>query len=100
MTSRRSSGSIRADSAVEPTKSENITVTWRRSPVSCGFNSAVTTAETTKERWFEVEIHRTAGEIALKSPKPEAGKVEAYFERAVAVARQQQAKSWELRASM
>jgi transposase len=27
MTSRRSSGSMRADSAVEPTKSENITVT-------------------------------------------------------------------------
>jgi hypothetical protein len=26
MTSRRSSGSMRADSAVEPTKSENITV--------------------------------------------------------------------------
>ena len=32
MTSRRSSGSTRADSAVEPTKSENVTVTWRRSP--------------------------------------------------------------------
>ena len=31
MTSRRSSGSIRAESAVEPTRSENITVTWRRS---------------------------------------------------------------------
>src|SRR4029077_13106000 len=31
MTSRRSSGSMRAESAVEPTKSENITVTWRRS---------------------------------------------------------------------
>src|SRR5262249_24860051 len=31
MTSRRSSGSMRADSAVEPTRSENITVTWRRS---------------------------------------------------------------------
>src|SRR6185436_15456425 len=30
MTSRRSSGSIRAESAVEPTRSENITVTWRR----------------------------------------------------------------------
>ena len=29
-----SSGSMRADSAVEPTKSENITVTWRRSAVS------------------------------------------------------------------
>src|SRR5262249_7260935 len=31
MTSRRSSGSIRAERAVEPTMSENITVTWRRS---------------------------------------------------------------------
>jgi predicted ATPase len=61
---------------------------------------AITTAETTKERWFEVEIHRTAGEIALKSPKPDAGKAEAYFERALAVARQQQAKSFELRGSM
>ena len=33
MTSRKSSGSMRADSAVEPTRSENITVTWRRSAV-------------------------------------------------------------------
>jgi hypothetical protein len=32
----RSSGSMRADSAVEPTKSENITVTWRRSARSSG----------------------------------------------------------------
>jgi predicted ATPase len=31
---------------------------------------------------------------------PDAGKAEAYFERALAVARQQQAKSWELRAAM
>ena len=30
---------MRADSAVEPTKSENITVTWRRSAVSWGFGS-------------------------------------------------------------
>src|SRR5262249_31268984 len=38
MTSRRSSGSMLADSAVEPTRSENITVTWRRSARSseCG----------------------------------------------------------------
>ena len=36
MTSRRSSGSMRAESAVEPTKSENITVTWRRSAGSSG----------------------------------------------------------------
>ena len=30
MTSRKSSGSMRAERAVEPTRSENITVTWRR----------------------------------------------------------------------
>ena len=36
MTSRRSSGSMRAERAVEPTRSENITVTWRRSARSSG----------------------------------------------------------------
>jgi predicted ATPase len=42
----------------------------------------------------------TAGEIALVQPEPDAAKAEAYFERALAIARQQQAKSWELRAAM
>ena len=36
----------------------------------------------------------------MKSPQPNTAKAEAYFERALAVARQQQAKSWELRAAM
>ena len=53
----------------------------------------------TRERWFEAEIHRIAGEIALMSPGPDAAKAETYFERALAVARAQQAKSWELRAA-
>ena len=39
MTSRRSSGSMRAESEVEPTRSENITVTWRRSALSWAFGS-------------------------------------------------------------
>jgi predicted ATPase len=56
--------------------------------------------ENAKERWYEAEVHRTAGEVALKSPKRDAAKAEAHFERALAVARQQQAKSWELRAAM
>src|SRR4029077_15063710 len=58
---------------------------------------AMTTTETTKETWFEAEVYRVAGEIALMSPEPDAAKAEACFERALAVARQQQAKSWELR---
>ena len=61
---------------------------------------AVTSVETTKETWFEAEVHRLAGEIALKSPEPDTAKAEKYFGRAFAVTREQQAKSWELRAAM
>ena len=60
---------------------------------------AMTAAETTKEKWCEAEIHRTAGEIALMSPDPDAAKAQAHFERAIAIARAQKAKSWELRAA-
>ena len=63
-------------------------------------SEATAAIETTKEKWCEAEAHRTAGEIALKSPEPDAAKAEAYFERALSVARTQQAKSWELRAAM
>src|SRR5262249_31999508 len=61
---------------------------------------AITAVETTKERWWEAEINRVAGEIALKSPTPDAANAEDHFGRALAVARQQQAKSFELRAAM
>ena len=60
----------------------------------------MTAMETAKERWCGAEVNRVAGEIALQSPEPGSTKAEVYFERALAVARQQQAKSWELRASM
>src|SRR5216683_279622 len=60
---------------------------------------AMRAAETAKEKWCEAEIHRTAGEITLLSPAPDAAKAQAHFERALAIARAQQAKSWELRAA-
>jgi class 3 adenylate cyclase/predicted ATPase len=60
-------------------------------------SDAIAAAETTKERWYEAEIHRVAGEIALLSPSPDLVKAEDYFERALAIARAQQARSWELR---
>ena len=63
-------------------------------------HEAMTAVETTKETWHEAELNRMAGEIALMSPEPDAAKAQAYFERALAVARAQQAKSWELRAAM
>ena len=60
---------------------------------------AMTLVETTKETWFEAEVHRIAGEIALKRPS-DAVKAEGNFDRALKVARQQQARSWELRAAI
>ena len=61
---------------------------------------AMTAVETTKETWFEAEINRITGEITLMVPEADADKAQTCFERALAVARQQQAKSWELRAAM
>jgi predicted ATPase len=61
---------------------------------------ALTTMETTKETWIKAEVHRVAGEIALKPTEADATKAQAYFDGALAVARAQQAKSWELRAAM
>jgi predicted ATPase len=61
---------------------------------------AMKAVETTKETWWEAEINRMAGEITLISGQPDATKEEAYFEHALAVARSQQAKSWELRVAM
>jgi predicted ATPase len=56
--------------------------------------------EANKEVWYESELYRTAGEIELASPEQNAAKAQAHFERALAIARAQQAKSWELRAAM
>jgi hypothetical protein len=72
----------------------NLDEAWR------GIDEAMAAMEATGERLWEAETNRIAGEIALLSPEPNAANAEAYFERAVAVARQQQAKSWELRAAM
>jgi predicted ATPase len=54
--------------------------------------------ETTKERWAEAEIHRMRG-MLLRSMQEDAAAEDSYH-RAFAVARRQQAKSWELRAAM
>jgi class 3 adenylate cyclase/predicted ATPase len=55
--------------------------------------------EASGERWCEAEVHRTAGEIALNSSDPDTAKAQAHFERALKIARAQQARSWELRAA-
>ena len=63
-------------------------------------SEAISVMAASRETWFEAEVNRIAGEIALNSSERDTAKAQAYFERALAVARQQQAKSWELRAAM
>ncbi|WP_375783956.1 adenylate/guanylate cyclase domain-containing protein [Bradyrhizobium sp. Pha-3] len=62
-------------------------------------DDALKAIETTGETWCESDVRRTAGEIALLGPEPDVCKAEAHFARALAVAQEQKAKSWELRAA-
>jgi class 3 adenylate cyclase/predicted ATPase len=63
-------------------------------------DDAINKVERSKEKWCETEVHRIAGEIALKLVVPDREKAEKHFERALRVAHQQQQKSYELRAAM
>jgi predicted ATPase len=49
-------------------------------------------------RWYGAEVHRLRGNLRLRAGKP-AGEVEACYESAIAIARQQRARLWELRAT-
>ena len=63
---------MRADSAVEPTKSENITVTWRRSAVSCnltGTADAVAAAAISGALLSVASRLRIARSILRRSPR-------------------------------
>ena len=60
---------------------------------------AMTAIQATGERWIEAEVNRVAGEIVAKPPERDTINAEAHFQTALQIARQQQAKSWELRAA-
>ena len=60
---------------------------------------ALATLQTSGTKWLEADVHRICGEIALLSPERDAAKAQACFERALALARRQRARSWELRAA-
>jgi predicted ATPase len=61
---------------------------------------ALTLVDTTGERQMEAELHRLHGELLLRQAVPEAPAAAACFQQALAVARHQQARWWELRAAM
>ena len=60
---------------------------------------ALTLAATTGERWYEAELHRLKGVLLLHGSWENASAAEACFHHAIAIAQNQQAKSFELRAA-
>ena len=76
------------------------TALGQSSEASRCIDEAMTIIKKSEERWYEAEVNRIAGEIALMAPEPDAAKAQECFEQALAIARAQQAKSWELRAAM
>jgi class 3 adenylate cyclase/predicted ATPase/ABC-type transport system involved in cytochrome c biogenesis ATPase subunit len=56
--------------------------------------------EQTEERWFDTEVHRVRGELLLKLRRPDVAVAESAFLRAIAIARSQQTRTFELRAAL
>jgi tetratricopeptide (TPR) repeat protein len=57
-------------------------------------------AKATGERWYEAELFRLKGELLVSHRSTPSAEADASFQQALAVAREQQAKLWELRAAM
>jgi predicted ATPase len=62
-------------------------------------DDAIRRADETGERWFEAELYRIKGQLSLTSPSANKAKAESCLERAIEIARSQDAKWWELRAA-
>ena len=63
-------------------------------------SDALAFVEEKREGWWEAELHRLKGELLLLSPAPDIVQAEAALHQALEVARNQHAKSLELRAAM
>src|SRR5262249_42264833 len=61
---------------------------------------AHTLVEQHEERWWEAEICRLRGVLLLRQPETPQAEAETWLQRALDVARRQEAKSLELRAAM
>jgi predicted ATPase len=60
---------------------------------------ALTHVDNTGERWYEPELYRLKGELLLQQSSDNQAEVQSCFQQAIAIAQNQQAKSFELRAA-
>lgn len=63
-------------------------------------HEAIATAQDTEERYAEAHRYSLMGELLLQRSPPDLQQAERWLRHAVAVARRQHAKAWELQASM
>jgi predicted ATPase len=61
---------------------------------------AHTLVEQQEERWWEAEVYRLRGVLLLRQPGTSQAEAETWLQRALDVARRQEAKSLELRAAV
>jgi len=62
-------------------------------------SEALVLTEKSGVRWFEAELHRRRSELLRTGPPGAEAEAEACLHRAIVIARQQDAKLWELRAA-
>ena len=70
--------------------------------IEAGVNAVVAALDRADRRgirWIEADLHRLRGELMLTLPSADRGEAEGCFHRALAVAREQGARMWELRAA-
>ena len=65
-----------------------------------GIDGALALGGETGEHWFDAGLHRIRGEILIKQNPADPAPAEAAFLAAIAVAQQQKARSFELRAAL
>ena len=66
----------------------------------CTINQALAASERTGRHWYDVETHRIRGEILLRGNSADTLTAEEAFQRAIAVAGEQGARSFGLRAAL
>src|SRR4029450_4136321 len=54
----------------------------------------------TGERWSDAEVHRVRGKLLLKQRRPDVAAAQSAFMRAIEIARSQQTRIFQLRASL
>ena len=62
-------------------------------------DKAILHVEHTRDRWIEAELHRRRGDLLASGLDRDPSEAEACFRRAIAIARRQSARLWELRAA-